>query len=582
MNRYALFHRPESSFAYATAPDTIAVILKAAQSDKFDRVEILYNNKYNFTKGRKTLEMRRCAEDGTFAYYRADISLPDARFAYIFKLMQKGKIYYYSEDGLSEDYKFDAAYYTFFQFPFINWVDVQRGVDWTKSAVFYQIFVDRFARGDYEKEDLYVNTAWNERTDRYSFTGGDLQGILNKLPYLKNAGVNALYLTPVFCSPSNHKYNVTDYLNVDPQFGTNEKLIGLLASAHAEGIKVLVDCVFNHCDRNHEFFKDVEEKGRNSKYYDWFLIDGDFPSADKGNYACFAYCKNMPKWNTNNGEVRRYLIDIALEYLKMGFDGLRLDVADEISHEMWRQLRREIKAVNPQAYIVGEVWHLNEHWLKGDQFDGVMNYKLQKILVDYFGASRITAQQASDRMNGLLMQNTEQAHSMALNFLDNHDTPRFLRFTGGNKDKLLGALCAIIVFPGIPCIFYGTELPLDGGGDPDCRQPFDWTFENQTNDYAEKFKAVLSLKKKCEFSDAQAEITAEDGVLKITRKVSTGAVTAYFNMSGKAHKIAVSGNVIFSLNYNDGKILNDGTVVIENNQCRHNNRVKQTYEEIRW
>lgn len=565
MIKHAIYHRPESSFAYAISPKAIAVILRVAQNDKFDRIEILYNNKYNFTNERKTLEMHRCAEDGAFAYYRAELTLPDARFAYIFRLKHGGKVYYYSEDGLTGEYHFDIAYYTFFQFPFIHLVDMLRTPTWTKYAVFYQIFIDRFARGDFEKDASYINTGWNERIDRNSFIGGDLEGIIDKLPYLQSAGFNALYLTPVFHSSSNHKYNVRDYLRVDPQFGNNEKLIKLLNSAHKEGMKVIVDCVFNHCDKSHEIFKDVEEKGRASKYYNWFLIDGDFPSVDAGNYAVFADCKYMPKWNTNNSAVRRYLIDIALEYLKMGFDGLRLDVADEISHEMWRQLRREVKAANPEAYIVGEVWHLNEHWLNGDQFDGVMNYKLQKILVDYFGTSPITARQASERLNGFLMQNTEQANSMALNFLDNHDTPRFLHFTGGNKDKLLGALCAVFVFPGIPCVFYGTELPLDGGGDPDCRQPFDWTFVNQTEDYAEKFKAVLSLKKKCEFLDAQAEITAEDGVLKITRKVNGGTVAAYFNTSGKAHKIAVSGNVLLSLNYKDGKILNDGAVVIKNN-----------------
>ena len=564
MNKYAIFHRPESNYAYATASDTIALILRVGINDAPERVEILYNNKYDFTKNRKTLEMQKCASDGVFSYYRADVTLPDARFAYIFKLYQKGKIYYYSEDGLSEEYQFDFAYYTFFQFPFINSADVARVAEWTQSAVFYQIFVERFARGDFEKDDSYINTDWNGKIDRYSFTGGDLEGIEGKLPYLKRTGFNALYLTPVFLSESNHKYNVIDYLKVDPQFGTNDKLVKLLTSAHEQGMKVIVDCVFNHCDRNHVYFRDVEEKGRQSRYYDWFLIDGDFPSAESGNYACFAHCLYMPKWNTNNPEVRRYLTDVALEYLRMGFDGLRLDVADEISHEMWRQLRREVKAEYPDALILGEIWHDNEHWLKGDQLDGVMNYKLQKILVDYFGRTPVRAEAAANRMNALLMANTEQANAMALNFLDSHDTPRFFRFAGGNKAKLLSALCAIVMFPGIPCVFYGTEIPLDGDGDPDCRQPFDWTFKNQTQEYAAKFRAVIGLKSECAFKGARADIAAENGILKITRKTDGGSVTAYFNTSGRAKKIAVGGSVIFSLNYENGRILNDGTVVVKN------------------
>lgn len=564
MNEYAIFHRPESNFAYATAPDALAIILRVAQNDSFDKIEILFNNKYDFTKNRASLEMHRCASDGIFSYYRADISLPDARFAYIFKLTQNGKIYFYSEEGLSESYEFEYAYYTFFQFPFINAVDVMNVVDWAADAVFYQIFVDRFARGDFEKDDGYINTVWNGKIDRYSFTGGDLDGIKSKLGYLKELGFNAVYLTPVFLSETNHKYNVKDYLTVDPQFGDREKLLSLLSSAHASGIKIIIDCVFNHCDCKHEYFADAEKKGRASAYYDWFMIDGDFPSAEKRNFACFAYCRYMPKWNTNNPEVRRYLIDIALEYLEMGFDGLRLDVADEVSHEMWRQLRREVKEKYPQTLIIGEIWHNNEQWLKGDQLDGVMNYKLQKIMVDYFGKTPIRAEQAANRMNALLMSNCAQANAMALNFLDSHDTPRFFNFAGGNRDKLLCALCAIYMFPGIPCVLYGTEIPLEGEGDPDCRKTLDWTFKNQKSDYKQNFKTIVGLKKHPALSGAEAEISAENGILKITRRSAGEKITAYFNTCGKSNNIKFDGEVIFGLNYENYRLLNDGTVVVKN------------------
>lgn len=566
MNKYAVFHKPESSFAYATDCDTLAVSLRVAQSDRFEGIEILYNNKYDFTKTRRTAEMVKCASDGTFSYYRADISLPDARFAYIFRLTQNGKIYYYSEDGLSGDYNFDFAYYSFFQFPFINSADVAKVVGWAESAVFYQIFVDRFARGDFGKDDGYINTAWDGKIDRRSFTGGDLRGITEKLPYLKALGITALYLTPLFLSASNHKYDVKNYTKVDPQFGDNGKLTELLDAAHGEGIRVVVDCVFNHCDRGHVYFADVEKNGRASKYYDWFLIDGEYPDYARGNYACFAHCRNMPKWNTNNSGVRRYLTDIALEYLRMGFDGLRLDVADEIAHETWRQLRREVKSKYPQALIIGEIWHDSRGWLRGDQLDGVMNYKLQKILADYFGRTPVRAEEAANRMNALLAANTEQANAMALNFLDSHDTPRFFALTGGNRERLLCALCAVVLFPGMPCVFYGTEIPLDGGGDPDCRRQFDWSFKNRTEDYAEKFAAVLSLKRKCAFKGARAEITAENGLLKITRRTRDGSVTAYFNTGGRAKSFKPAGGVIFSLNCTNGKLLNDGTVVVENNK----------------
>ena len=564
MNKYAIYHQPESRFAYALSANKLLITLRVAANDVFDSIEILYNNKYDFTKKYNVQLMKRELCDGTFAYYRINIELSDVRFAYIFRITEKNKVYFYSEDGISENYDFERAYYTFFQFPFINKVDVMPLVSWSEKAVFYHIFVDRFARGDYEKNDSYINTKWDENIDRYSFTGGDIDGICNKLEYLRNIGITALYLTPVFESESNHKYNIKDYLRVSPEFGNLEKLKHLLSSAHEMGIKVMVDCVFNHCDASHKLFAEVVKNGKDSEFYDWFMIDGERPDADKRNYEYFADCEYMPKWNTSNPEVRRYLTDIALEYINLGFDGLRLDVADEVSHEMWRQLRKEVKAKRSDVLIIGEIWHENEHWLKGDQFDGVMNYKLQKILIDFFGVYSIKATIAADRMNGLLISNIEQANAMSLNFLDTHDTPRFLRFVGGNMDRLLCALCAMIMFPGMPCIFYGTELPLDGAGDPDCRKTFDWTFSKQNAAYAENFKKIVTLKKQEALCGGSTKITAENGLLIILRIKNDEKITAYFNMSGRSKKVNVNGDVIFSLNCKDNRLLNNAALVVKN------------------
>lgn len=562
MNKYALFHQPDSRYAYALGEKSFRIILRTAH-EKFGKIEILYNNKYDFTKHRETAIMTKFAEDGLFDYYKADFELSDVRLAYVFRIVYGGKTYYYSEDGVYENYDFTLAYYTFFQFPYINGADVMPVVEWSQTAVFYQIFIDRFARGNFEKDDGYINRKWDEKCDRYTFAGGDVKGITAKLGYIRDLGANALYLTPVFKSETNHKYSITDYTVVDPQFGDKEDIAELLTKAHALGMKIIIDAVFNHCDKNHACFQDVIVKGRNSEFYDCFIIDGEFPDVQKGNYAHFADCKYMPKWNTNDPRTRRFLTDIALGYLDWGFDGLRLDVADELSHEFLRQLRREVKEKYPDALLLGEVWHNNRHWLRGEQLDGVMNYKLQKILADYFGVYPISAKQAAERMNGLLLMNTEQANKMALNFLDNHDTPRFFRFTGGNKDKLLCALCAVFVFPGMPCVFYGTELPLDGGGDPDCRQTFDWTFSRQSGDYAENFKIILGLKRHPALTGGNAVITAGNGILKIARENGGERITAYFNTCGKAKSVAPEGETLFSLNFKDGKIYDNGTVVVK-------------------
>lgn len=561
MNEYALYHRPESEYAYALNERTLRIVLRVAENERLRAVEILYNNKYDFTKRHSSAAMKVCASDGTFAYYSADITLADVRFAYIFKLTDfDGKTFYYSESGLTEIYDFSLAYYDFFQFPFINQSDTVKRIPWTESAVFYQIFIDRFCRGNFNKRDEYITQKWEEIPTAKSYCGGDIRGITQKLDYLLGTGVNALYLTPVFTANSNHKYNISSYSIVDSQFGSNDDLCDLLDEAHARGMRVMLDTVFNHCDATHKYFADVMKKGRASEYYDWFLIDGDFPDVKKGNYAHFADCKYMPKWNTNNAHVRQYLINIAVAYLQMGFDGLRLDVADEVSHTMWRELREAVKTVKPDALLLGEVWHENTHYLRGNEFDGVMNYRVHKTFIDYFAHGTITAKEAANRLNRVLMQNFEQTNAMMLNFLDNHDTPRFLRFCNGDKDKLLAALCALVLFPGMPCIFYGTELPLDGGGDPDCRRTFDWMFQSRDKAYFTRYKQILALKKQKCAQTGKTAIRAENGLLTIVRESTSERLTAVFNIE-QAQMFPCAGETVYEQNY-DGKMLNQNGVLV--------------------
>ena len=566
MEKHAIYHKPESEYAYAKDGRTLRIILRAARGEPFDCVQILYNNKYDFTKRRHRGRMRREFTDELFDYYAFEIELSDVRFAYIFVLQEGEKTWYYSEEGISRHYDFERAYYTFFQYPFINASDVICVPDWAYEAVFYQIFIDRFRRGDETKDCAYITQEWDEKIGAKSYAGGDLRGITQKLPYLKELGVNALYLTPVFKANSNHKYNTSDYFTVDPQFGKNADLVELVAKAHDSGMRVMLDIVFNHCDASHPFFCDVLERGRKSKYYPYFLIDGEKPDLQKGNYARFAHCNYMPKWNTSDAGAREYLIRIGTEYLRVyNIDGLRLDVSDEVSHDFWREFRRAVKAVNPGALLIGEVWHENTHYLRGDQFDGAMNYKLQKILLDYFATGEADAERASERMSRLWMQNTEQADFMALNFLDNHDTARFYRSTGRNTDRLLGALACMLVYPGMPCLFYGTELPIDGASDPDCRRTFDWTFASQDAEYAKKLKRLLSIRKRESLQRGKFRVRAENGMLVIERAGKTETITAYFNRSGES--AAVKGEVLFANRCENGgkqtRVLPDGTLIIK-------------------
>ena len=417
-------------------------------------------------------------------------------------------------------------------------------IPWTKNAVFYQIFIDRFKRGNFEKDDSYINQTWDAPVNYHSYTGGDLKGITEELPRLTDMGITALYLTPIYKGRGNHKYSIIDYKTVDPMFGTNDDLDELLKSAHALGIKVVTDTVFNHCGDMHPFFQDVIEKGKDSQFYEWFIIHGDCPIKKPSNYETFSTCSYMPKWDTSNPKVREYLIDIALTYLSWGFDGLRLDVSDEVSHTMLRELRSAVKENYPEAVIIGELWHENNMFLRGDQLDGVTNYKLYKVLSDYFALDILTAKEAAYGINKVWYKNTRQANEMMLNFLDNHDIPRFLELCKGDEEKLRAALVALYFCPGMPCVYYGTELPLLGGGDPDCRRTYDWTKKPK---HAVFLKALADTRKKLPEGNFYA--TIESGILVLVREGKEERAKAYFG------NYDTTGDVIFA--YDNIKIVKE-------------------------
>ena len=543
--KFAIEHRPDSEYAYALDENTLRLVLKVARGERFGKIGVLWNNKYDFAASRNYVPMTWRGSDKLWDYYVCDLASREVRFAYIFLLVRpNGEEMYFSEEGLTGDYDFQYGKHPFFQFPYVNEADVMKTVPWTKDAVFYQIFIDRFKRGNFEKDGGYINQAWDAPVTYHSYTGGDLKGITEELPRLLGMGITALYLTPIYKGRSNHKYNLDDYLEVDPMFGTNDDLQELLKRAHALGMKVVTDTVFNHCGDMHPFFQDVMEKGKESRFYDYFIIHGDYPRKEPCNYETFAHCAYMPKWNTSNPEVREYLINIALTYLSWGFDGLRLDVADEVSHTMWRELRRAVKADYPGAVIIGEVWHENKMFLRGDEFDGVMNYKLRKVLLDYFALDALTAKDAAGGINGVWYKNTRQANEMMLNFLDNHDVPRFLELCGGDEEKLRAALIALYFCPGMPCIYYGTELPLAGGADPGCRRTYDWTKKPK---HAVFLKALADTRKKLPVGDFYA--TMEGDVLVLVREGKEERAKAYFG------NYKAAGDVIFE--YDNIKIIKE-------------------------
>ncbi|MFQ9573150.1 MAG: glycoside hydrolase family 13 protein [Roseburia hominis] len=532
MNESAILHIPDSQYCFAVGEKKLVIRLRMAKEDADASVTLIYAGKYQFQQSREQIPMEIRYTDRLYHYYETTLVLTDVRLAYVFCIRQQGTTYYFCEDGVVLQYDFAEGFYNFFQMPYINRNDVLPTVKWMKSAVFYQIFVDRFFCGNTKKDRSYINMEWGALPTPKSFAGGDLCGIIEKLDYLKELGITAIYLTPIFRSISNHKYDTMDYMQIDPQFGTKEEFGELVRMAHAHGIRIVLDAVFNHCSMQMQQFCDVMEKGAESPYYDWFLIDGAYPVPSRANYECFAECTYMPKLDTANPEVQEYLIGIACYWIReYGIDGWRLDVSDEVSHVFWRRFREAVKKEKADAVIIGENWHDAYPYLRGDQYDSITNYAFTKACLDYFARKTFDAKQMAEKLSSNLMRNMEPVNRMMLNLLDSHDTHRFYSEVGENPDRLLAALALEMVFPGAPCIYYGTEICTPGGYDPDSRRCFDWEKVHTDTDVRKKLTELTHIRSCTAITDGNVELAAENGMLCVRRKAGGEGVSLYINMT---------------------------------------------------
>jgi len=498
MNKTAIFHMGGQSYAYPLDMHTLKLRLKAAKNDLKD-VKVIYGSRYPLDDKppSNVKNMELIASDDLFDYFSTTIEMNDNRFRYYFYLYDGDEEIWYSEKGFSSNRPQTAfAYGEYFQYPVINKGDIFTTPDWVQDAVFYQIFPERFYNGNQDNDPEGVKP-WGARPEKDSFFGGDLEGIIKKLDYLVDLGINALYLTPIFFSSSNHKYNIDDYYQVDSAFGSKEIIKELVEKAHQLGIRVILDAVFNHCGINFFAFKDILKKGASSKYRDWFFIR-DYPVRITApvNYSTFANdVIDMPRLNTSNHEVQDYFLKVAKYWLEeIDIDGWRLDVADELDHNFWRKFRETVKKHKPEAYIVGEIWHNSEEWLQGDQFDAIMNYPLCRAVLDFFANSSIGPKEFNNRLVRNWMLYQDKANYSMLNLLDSHDTRRLINYFSGNKDLMKLAILFQFTYPGAPMVYYGDELGLAGGDDPDCRRCMVWEKEEQDIDLYEYYKKLISLR----------------------------------------------------------------------------------------
>ncbi len=386
--------------------------------------------------------------------------------------------------------------------------------DWVKDAVFYQIFPDRFARSEQHRHLPGVTfKPWGTPAVEQGYQGGDLYGILEKLDYLVDLGVNALYLNPIFSSASNHRYHTFDYFQIDPLLGDLEAFQDLIKAAHDKGVRIVLDGVFNHASRGFWAFHHILENGEDSPYLDWFHIEdwplNPYPRHEKEElgYVGWWGLPALPKFNTDNPGVRQYLFEVAEYWIRQGIDGWRLDVPGDIDDDdFWREFRQRVRAINPDAYIVGEIWHRADRWLQGDQFDAVMNYPLGTAALSFFGHESLTrdfekadldytpvdANGMVERLGDVLSWYDWDITCAQLNLLDSHDMPRVRWLLQNNREAVQLSFGQLLTMPGAPCIYYGDEVGMTGGPDPECREAFPWHDESTwDNDLRQWLQGVI-------------------------------------------------------------------------------------------
>jgi len=387
--------------------------------------------------------------------------------------------------------------------------------DWVRDAVFYQIFPDRFATSLSVPKPSGID-AWGSTPTYHGYQGGDLVGVAERLDYLSDLGVTAIYFTPIFQSASNHRYHTHDYLRVDPMLGGDPALRRLLDAAHARGMKVVLDGVFNHASRGFFQFHDILENGSNSAYLDWFTVK-EFPlyaydPERAPNYRAWWGLPALPKFNIATPAVREFLFGVARHWIDFGIDGWRLDVANEIDDDaFWREFRTRVRDGNPEAYIVGEVWKDSRRWLQGDMWDAVMNYLFTHACISFFigrdvdeaelkrtslhPAGAPGAEAFSAKITGLLEMYHPNVSAVMLNLLDSHDMARFTSLAKGDTSALRLATTFQMTYPGAPSIYYGDEVGLRGGHDPLNREAFPWDASTWDTDLLHEFQKLIALRR---------------------------------------------------------------------------------------
>ncbi|AMO55014.1 maltodextrin glucosidase [Endozoicomonas montiporae] len=508
MNQPFLFHG-QDAFWVEQIPDAlrVTVAIKAELA-----VEHLYI-RCEPDNEEELIAMKPGDRKNRLRYWHGELPLNHDKdlTAYCFKLLTRNQQWWLSGSGVTERVPGREFHFKFNR--------CHQPPDWFSQQVFYQIFPDRFNNGDPSisvrageyclkgSERPTVVKDWGEPVAGHGssgaseFYGGDLRGIENKLDYLEQLGVTALYLNPIFKAPSNHKYDTTDYLTIDPHLGTNEQFAVMVNKLHQRGMRIILDAVFNHTSVDHSWFDkyqrndSMQRKGAfghpDSPYRHYYQFDGDSDT-----YISWKGIDSLPKLNFSNPEVQNFIYAgdeaVIKHWLKPPYtiDGWRFDVIHMLGEGVGAKnnahyvqaFRQAAKSVNPNSFVLGEHFFEASSWLQGEQEDGAMNYYGFGHPVRAFLAGQDISYHPCQIDAATFAQWLDEARSKIpwlnqlsqLNQLDSHDTARFLTLLNNDQALMQQALIMLFAYVGTPCLYYGTEVALEGGQDPDCRRCFPW------------------------------------------------------------------------------------------------------------
>lgn len=528
----AIKHHSFYPFVQSLARTHVRLILETAQDD-ISVCKIIWWKRTNPLE-QHCVPMEIRLENDHITQWEADLNFKEEvhYIKYGFLLTDKtGKQSWFNTYGIHKEFIPQGS----FEILQVNETDLISIPEWSKGCIYYQIFPERFDRYGSTNKQL---EPWNSIPTRENFLGGNLKGIIKRLSYLSELNIDCIYLNPIFLGDFNHKYATTDYFKIDPIFGTEVDLIELVDKAHKLGIRFILDGVFNHSGIHFAPFMNLIKNGKNSKYIDWFFPKQYPIQIHPAYYECVGDYPYMPRLNGANTEVREYVLDVLLYWLKYAnIDGWRFDVADELDRHAVTWWREEIKRLYPDAIMLCETWGDASYLLGPDGFDSAMNYLFRDAMIDYFAKDKISASQLNNRLNSMLMKYPDEINLTMYNCLGSHDTARFLTEAKGEKWRLRLAMAFQMLFPGAPALYYGDEIGMKGENDPKCRAGMAW--HNQDKELLDWQKYLTSLRKQHAVLryGTYSVLLANEHIFAFSRDSQAERLIAIFNSSDKTQNV---------------------------------------------